>query len=147
MRRAAVEDAGALAQIRRGAILTLTAPALSAEEAAAWADSAAPDRIVRVIRERDVWVAIDGEPVGWVEVDRDRVAALYVLPSHAGGGVGSALLALAEESIRRAGHAAVRLEASRSALGFYTRRGYAADGPPDAEGAWPMRKELGQPTG
>ena len=57
---------------------------------------------------------------GWVEVDRDRVAALYVLPSCGSRGVGSVLLARAETSIRSSGYAIARLESSQNALDFIT---------------------------
>ena len=42
---------------------------------------AAADRMARAIRDHDVWVAVEEAAIGWVEVDRDRVAALYVSPS------------------------------------------------------------------
>jgi putative acetyltransferase len=142
IRRAEAADEETLADIRRGAILALAVPAMSVEQAEHWAACAAPDRIARAIREHEVWVAVEGDAAGWVEVDRDRVAALYVSPSWAGRGVGSALLARAEAAIREAGHAAARLEASQNALGFYLRRGYVRAGPPDAEGAHPLRKAL-----
>ena len=45
----------------------------------------------RALREHDVWVAVEGAAMGWVEVDRDGVAALYVSPSWSRRGVGSAL--------------------------------------------------------
>ena len=64
----------------------------------------------------DVWVAAEEAAIGWVEIDRDRVAALYVLPSCSRRGIGSALLALAETSIRSAGYTAARLESSQNAL-------------------------------
>jgi hypothetical protein len=89
-----------------------------------------------------VWVAVEGAAIGWVEVDRDRVAALYVSPSCAGRGVGSGLLAHAESSILRSGYTAARLESSQNALDFYLRRGYLRSGPPDADGAYPLRKDL-----
>jgi GNAT superfamily N-acetyltransferase len=87
-------------------------------------------------------VAVEAAAIGWVELDRDRVAALYVAPSCARHGVGSALLARAETSIRSSGYATARLESSQNALAFYLRRGYHQCGPPDADGAWPLRKDL-----
>jgi putative acetyltransferase len=140
--RAAAADEAALANIRRRAILALAVPAMSREQAEKWAARAAADRIARAIRNHDVWVAVDGVAIGWVEVDRDRVAALYVLPSCSCRGVGSALLAGAETSIRGSGYATVRLESSQNALAFYLRRGYRQCGQPDAEGGWPLRKDL-----
>jgi putative acetyltransferase len=135
-------DQNALAQIRREAILALAGRTLSLEQAAHWANSAAADRCVRAIREHAVWVAIDGAPIGWVEVDRDHVAALYVAPAWARRGVGSALLAYAESAIRNGGYAVARLEAGPNALGYYLRRGYIRDGLPDATDAYPLRKTL-----
>jgi putative acetyltransferase len=142
IRRAEAADEEALAGIRRRAILALAVPAMSREQAETWAAQTAADRIARAIRDHDVWVAADGAAIGWVEVDRDRVAALYVLPSCARRGVGLALLALAETSIRRSGYATARLESSQNALDFYLRRGYLQCGPPDTDGAWPLRKDL-----
>src|SRR5262245_45314355 len=115
---------------------------MSREQAERWATRAAADRIVRAMLDHDVWVAVDGVAIGWVEVDRDRVAALYVSPSCSRRGVGSVLLARAETSIRSSGYAMTRLESSPNALDFYFGRGYVRCGPPDAEGAYPLRKDL-----
>ena len=141
IRRAEAADEEALTSIRRHAILTLAVPAMSMEQAEKWAARAAADRIARAIRDHDVWVAVDEVTIGWVEVDRDRVAALYVSPSCSRRGVGSALLARAETSIRSSGYATARLESSQNALVFYLRRDYRRCGPPDADGAWPLRKD------
>jgi GNAT superfamily N-acetyltransferase len=142
IRRAEAADEEALTSIRRSAILALAVPAMSMEQAETWATRAAADRIARAIRDHDVWVAVDGAVIGWVEVDRDRVAALYVSPSYSRRGVGSVLLACAETSIRSSGYTTVRLESSQNALAFYLRRDYHQCGPPDADGAYPLRKEL-----
>ena len=141
IRRAEAADEEALTSIRRHAILALAVPAMSMEQAEEWATRAAANRIARAIRDHDVWVAVDGAAIGWVEVDRDRVAALYVSPSCSRRGVGSALLARAETSIRSSGYTTARLESSQNALDFYLRRGYRRCGPPDADGAWPLRKD------
>ena len=142
IRRADPADEEALASIRRSAILGLAVPAMSREQAEQWAARAAADRIARAMRDHDVWVAVDGVAIGWVEVDRDRVAALYVSPSCSRRGVGSVLLARAETSIRSSGYTTTHLESSSNALDFYFRRGYVRCGPPDAEGAYPLRKDL-----
>ena len=142
IRRAEATDEEALACIRRSAILALAVPAMSMEQAEHWATQAAGDRIARAIRNHDVWVAVEGAVIGWVEVDRDRIAALYVAPSCSRRGVGSALLARAETSTRSSGYTIARLESSQNALAFYLRRGYRRCGPPDTDGAWPLRKDL-----
>ena len=142
IRRAEAADEEVLTSIRRSAILVLAVPAMSMERAEKWATRAAADRMARAIRDHDVWVAVEEVAIGWVEVDRDRVAALYVSPSCARRGIGSALLALAETSIRSSGYATARLESSQNALDFYLRRGYLRCGPPDADGTYPLRKDL-----
>ena len=142
IRRAETADEAALARMRRRAILALAVPAMSTEQAETWTTRAAADRIARAIRAHDVWVAVDEAAIGWVEVDRDRVAALYVSPSCSRRGVGSVLLARAETAIRSSGYVIARLESSPNALDFYLRRGYVRCGPPDAEGAYPLRKDL-----
>src|SRR5262245_9717692 len=140
--RAGAADEEALAQIRRTAILALAVPAMSAEEAQNWAARPAADRVARAIRDHHVWIAVDGAALGWVEVDQDRVAALYVSPACSRRGVGSALLMRAEASIQKSGYAMAHLESSRNALDFYLRRGYVHRGTPDGDGAYPLSKDL-----
>ena len=142
IRRADVSDEEALASIRRSAILALAISAMSREQAEQWATRVAADRIARAMRDHDVWVAVDGIAIGWVEVDRNRVAALYVSPSCSRRGVGSVLLARAETCIRSSGYTTTRLESSPNALEFYFRRGYVRCGPPDPQGAYPLRRDL-----
>jgi putative acetyltransferase len=117
-------------------------PAISIEQAEAWATRTAADRIARAIREHDLWVAVEGVAIGWVEVDRDRIAALYVSPSCSRRGVGSILLARAETSIWSSGYATAHLESSQNARDFYLRRGYRRCGPPSFDGACPLCKDL-----
>ncbi len=142
IRRADPTDEESLALIRRSAILALAVPRMSLEQAEKWATHVAADRFARAIRNYDVWVAVEGAAIGWVEIDRDYVAALYVLPAYSRRGVGSALLAHAEASMQNSGYGMARLESSQNALEFYLRRGYVRRGPPDAEGAYPLRKDL-----
>jgi len=142
IRRADASDRAALAAIRRSAILELAVAAMSPSQAEQWANRAAADRVAYAIRHHAVWVAVQDVPIGWVEVDEDRVAALYVAPHCAGRGVGSRLLLHAEAAIRDGGHAAARLEASPNAATFYLHRGYLPSQAGTADGALPLIKRL-----
>ena len=142
IRRAERADEERLGTIRHDAILALAVPILSQAEAETWAKQISEDRIGQAVRAHAVWVAEAEIAIGWVEIDKDRIAALYVSPDYAGSGIGSSLLTFAEASIFRSGYRSVQLEASRNALNFYMRRGYIQHGLPDAEGAYPLRKEL-----
>jgi hypothetical protein len=81
IRRAEATYEETLARIRRSAILGLAVLAMSIEQAENWAAPAAADRIVRTILDHQVWVAMKGAAIGWVELDRDRVAAPEVVPT------------------------------------------------------------------
>jgi putative acetyltransferase len=144
IRRADPSDHAALSAIRRSAILELAVAAMSTSQAEQWADRAAADRVAHAVLHHAVWVAVQDVPIGWVEVDEDRVAALYVAPHCAGRGVGSRLLLRAEAAIRDGGHATARLEASPNAATFYLHRGYLPSEARTADGALPLSKCLSQ---
>ena len=81
----------------------------------------------------------DGAVVGYSAVQDDELASLYVDPSAQGAGVGSRLLADAEERIRAAGHARAWLYVyADNALGraFYEHQGWAAVGGLVGAGKW-----------
>src|SRR5215212_5939666 len=109
IRRATLTDAEALAAIRRRAIRALAVPSISPEEAENWARQIAANRFTRAIQDHEVWVAVESVVIGWIEVDRNCIAGLYVSPIHARTGIGSALLAHAESSIESSGCTAVYL--------------------------------------
>ena len=107
-----------------------------------WAARAEQWLQAREERGRD-WVAEEGgEIVGWASRflparDEDagpavaELAALYVLPSHWGRGLGHALLDVVVEDLRAQGARALSLwvvEANDRARQFYERQGFTADG-------------------
>lgn len=143
LRPAEPTNAPALLAIRRAAILELSGPTLTPKQAHAWAEHAAPDRGETAIRDNDVWIAeTDTTIAGWVEIESDCIRSLYVRPTCAGAGLGSALLRHAEDRVTKVGHAVVHLVASPNAEAFYGRRGYAPAGILTDKGAIPMRKYL-----
>jgi GNAT superfamily N-acetyltransferase len=144
IRRAYPSDHVALSAIRRSAILGLPVAAMSPSQAEQWVNQAAADRITRAIVHHAVWVAVQGVPIGWVEVDEDRVAALYVAPHCSGRGVGSRLLLRAEAAIRDGGYAAARLETYSNAATFYLHRGYLPIEARTADGALLLSKCLSE---
>jgi len=144
IRRADPSDHVALPAIRRSAILELPVAAMSPSQAEQWANQAAADRVTRAIQHHAVWVAVEEVPIGWVEVDEDRVAALYVAPHCSGRGVGSRLLLRAEAAIRDAGYGAARLETYPNTATFYLHRGYLPSEARTAGGALPLSKCLSE---
>ena len=95
------------------------------------------------------WVAIErGRMVGFCEHDLDGVLSrLYVHKDHLRKGIGSALLAVAQASLKTLGFAEVTLEATITARDFYLANGYtlmrrAADRGDRSEPVFKMRKRL-----
>ena len=142
IRRAIADDEHDIADVRRRAILTLATTAMSQEQATSWVIGVRSNRFAKAIRDHDVWVAVDDIVVGWVEVDHDRIVALYVSPAHVTEGIGSALLKHAETHIYSIGYTTVLLDASPNALRFYLHRGYVRNGNLDDKGAYPLFKTL-----
>ena len=81
----------------------------------------------------------DGAVVGYSAVQDDELKSLYVDPAAQGAGVGSRLLADAQERIRAAGHARAWLYVyAENAHGcaFYERHGWVPVGGLLGEGHW-----------
>jgi GNAT superfamily N-acetyltransferase len=96
-----------------------------------------------VISTKTLWVGYTGNVVtGWVGVEGQRVIGLYVDPMYARRGIGSLLLAFAEDQLLRRGAQIVELETSQNAEGFYLRRGYQPTAERPADEARPMQKSL-----
>ena len=76
----------------------------------------------------EVYIAeVDGEPVGSVSVGDAFLRTLYVVPSHQGSGVGSALHDLALERLRAHGNDVAKLwtlEENWNARRYYEKRGW-----------------------
>ncbi|TQJ88435.1 GNAT family N-acetyltransferase [Streptomyces sp. SLBN-31] len=122
-------------------------PAVAAIWRSGWCDGHrghVPDELVAVrtpasfaaraaARVGDTVVATrDGAVAGFVVVVGDEVEQLYVAAEHRGAGVAGALLARAEEVVRRRGHRRAWLAVvagNARARRFYERQGWADEGP------------------
>lgn len=77
------------------------------------------------------WLALhDGRGLGFALLRGQELMQCYVSPESQGQGVGRALLRAAAGQARRQGAAVLRLNSTRSALGFYERLGLQRAGEP-----------------
>lgn len=122
------DDAAALLAIHRSSILGLTEPHYSAQEAASWAAKLSPEGYVRTMTKGGETFAVAtterGQGIGFCSYKENEVVGLYVKPSWARKGVGTALLHHAEAAIAAAGHQSVTVMASLSGRAFYEAHGY-----------------------
>ncbi|MBO9453393.1 GNAT family N-acetyltransferase [Tropicibacter sp. R16_0] len=97
---------------------------------AAWTANKSPEGIRQWLSgTHDLWVAeLEGQVCGVGATSPEgAVSVLYVDPSAVGRGVGTALLAQAEQHLREAGHHKATLDSTATARGFYLRHGWAED--------------------
>lgn len=90
-----------------------------------------------IAKENDVWVAVEGEILGFLALAGDRLGWLYVDPPAWGKGVGGALLDKAK-ALSPAGLALYTHQRNERARTFYERRGFLAvkfgvSPPPESE--------------
>ena len=140
---ATLSDAAELHALRGRSILKLAPEGMCFERAREWAGKGSIESMSRRLEETEAWVAeIDNHIVGWVAVRGDYLDALYVDPEHAKRGIGTNLLRLVEDVLRRRGVRAIRADASWNSKAFYIRQGYELLGPRPPDDARPMRKRL-----
>lgn len=144
LRPAVAEDAEAVASVHLAARRTAPMPAAvhTDDEVRQWLAG-------RIAGDDEVWVAeTDGVVAAYARLSRTWLDDLYVAPSHAGQGLGAALLDLAK-SLRPEGFCLWVFESNTPARAFYARHGLVAlertDGEgneekaPDVRMAWPGR--------
>lgn len=158
VRAARLDDAEAMIAVHYAAVRAIPAGIYPPTVLLAWAPTPGEARH-RWMREQ----LESGRFVGWVAEHDGRVAgfalcaadagvlqALYVDPAMAGRGVGRALLARCEESMRQHGHHGTKVLASLNAEAFYRAAGYQQLGPanrPLADGTLLACIEMHKPLG
>jgi GNAT superfamily N-acetyltransferase len=127
IRRAVPADAAAIAAVQarawRHAFADIVEPQQMPQP-----DQQEPGFAERIAAGAEVYVFDqDGRIAGFAALDGDELGAIHVDPAAQGAGVGSALLAVAVDALRAAGHHEAFLwtfEANGLARAFYERRGW-----------------------
>jgi GNAT superfamily N-acetyltransferase len=143
IRDASSADLGIIHDIRRDAILGIESGEFGMIEREAWADRRSPEFFAGRVAAGGVVLAISGgRGLGWGSSSRNYISGVYVRASSNRAGVGRAIMSRLEADIVTRGHESAALDSSPHAVGFYVKLGYVSVGPPDEEGALPMRKAL-----
>jgi chorismate mutase/GNAT superfamily N-acetyltransferase len=114
-------------------------------------DAGVRDWFAKNAATKEIWVAEDGDVVGFAMLDEQWLDALYVGPQRQGAGVGSLLLDVAK-SQRPSGFGLWVFASNTPARGFYRRHGLVelehtdgsgnAERSPDVRMAWPGSEPL-----
>lgn len=116
-------DLGGILHVFRQSVYGLCAGDYSPSQIKAWADCADYEKWKNELIRRNTFVAEkDGQIVGFCDAEENgHIDRLYVLPEHAGKGLGSALVKAAENSL---GVSRIFVEASVTAKPFFEKLGY-----------------------
>ena len=120
-------DAPLLAEIFRASIAELTTEDYSEAQQTAWMASANDEAAfgARLAGELTLVATIDGAAVGFAALKgADMIDMLYVHPAVAGQGIGAQLCDALEKLAAARGASKLSADASDTALGFFTRRGF-----------------------
>jgi putative acetyltransferase len=122
-----VSDTPLLAEIFRASIAELTSDDYTEAQQAAWMASAGDEAAFgeRLTGELTLVATIEGAAVGFAALTGgDVIDMLYVHPAVAGRGIGAQLCDAIEKLAAARGAAKLTADASDTALGFFTRRGF-----------------------
>lgn len=152
IRSARPEDAEAICRMHVASIRVLCARDYTPDQIEAWAGPKKAADYVRGLGAGEaMYVAeVDGELLGFGCRSGKELRALYVAPTVAGRGVGTALLERIEDDAFAAGIRALELQSTITAASFYQARGYTREEPVArlmrgvAVPCIPMRKTLEQ---
>lgn len=127
VRPATERDTDAVTKIMRTAFDASYTQFMPDECIREWSDADSFRSTVLAGLERGVVAEVDGETKGFLVTKDDCIEELWVAPGSQGLGIGKALMAWAEEHIRKAGISASYLhcyEANTIAQKFYEKLGY-----------------------
>jgi GNAT superfamily N-acetyltransferase len=118
-------DAQQVAALIRRALREVNSADYSPEVIASLCEYFAPDTLCEFMLRRDVLVAVvDGAVVGTASIEEGVVYTVFVHPQYHGRGIGTRLVKEIEGLAMALGHSTIRIPASVTAVGFYTKLGY-----------------------
>jgi len=122
-------DASVLAEIFREAIAELTGDDYTDAQRDAWAATSEDEAAFgkKLAGQLTLVGTMSGSPVGFASLEgADKIDMLYVHPAAAGQGVAALLVDALEKLAGSRGAAALNVDASDTAYGFFIKRGYVA---------------------
>lgn len=125
IRKATANDAPAISEIVEAALRESNARDYSADVIDQVVQSFSPDRILRFLILRQVYVAtLDSRVVATGSLDRNAVRSVFVHPAYQGRGIGRGLMATVESVATEAGVERLLVPSSITAQGFYRSLGF-----------------------
>ncbi|MBH3426394.1 GNAT family N-acetyltransferase [Pseudomonas alkylphenolica] len=125
IRGATEADAAAISEVIVAALRGSNARDYSAEIIEAVEKNFSPAAVLRLLEQRQVFVAVvGGRVVGTAGLDGDTVRSVFVEPGCQGGGIGRSLMARVEAVAVEGGVERLWVPSSITAVGFYLLLGF-----------------------
>ncbi|RWU22836.1 GNAT family N-acetyltransferase [Pseudomonas alkylphenolica] len=126
IRGATEVDAVAISEVIVAALRGSNARDYSAEVIEAVEKNFSPGAVLRLLEQRQVFVAVvGGRVVGTAGLDGDTVRSVFVEPGYQGGGIGRLLMARVEAVAVEGGVERLWVPSSITAVGFYLLLGFS----------------------
>ncbi|RZI67406.1 MAG: GNAT family N-acetyltransferase [Pseudomonas sp.] len=126
IRKATDNDATAISRVIVAALRESNRQDYPAAVIAQVEQSFSPSAILRLLVQRQVYVAtLDKEVIATASLDQATVRSVFVAPTHQGQGAGRALMAAVESAAHSHGIRRLRVPSSITAEGFYQSLGYS----------------------
>ncbi|WP_298240565.1 GNAT family N-acetyltransferase [uncultured Bradyrhizobium sp.] len=122
------DDVPVLAAIFTASIEELTGDDYSEAQQQAWMEAAEDEEFgKRLASDLTLIATIEGSPVGFASLrGTDHIRMLYVHPAVSGQGIATMLVDALEKLAGGRGASSLSVDASDTAQGFFTKRGYTA---------------------
>jgi N-acetylglutamate synthase-like GNAT family acetyltransferase len=129
VRRFEPKDAEAVSEVIRVTMRKSNRSDYSMEILQPLIDYFSPEKVLQLCRERDCLVAeSDNQIVGTAALDKNELAAFFVLPDFQNKGIGSSLLKQIEQIARQKQISTIIVESSITGEPFYEKMGYCRNG-------------------
>ncbi len=128
LRKASPKDAPGIWNVRVSAIRAIHEPRYPQEDLIKWAPKAMPEGFIKAVENNEWYVVTDDDLIlatGYVDVDKRRLEALFVLPEYQGQGIAKLMIHHLHAIARAHGLSEIYLDATLNAEGFYSKHGYA----------------------
>ena len=125
--KASINDAHEIWNVRTSAIRAINQPGYKKEDLIKWAPEKMPEDFVKAIKNNEWYKVTDNNLIigtGYVDVDKKRLEAVFVLPQYQGQGIGNLIINNLHDIAIKHGLTELYLDATLNAEGFYSKHGY-----------------------
>lgn len=127
LRKASPLDAAGIWHVRVSAIRRIHEPRYPQADLIKWAPTDMPKDFIKAVENHEWYVVTDQDLIvatGFVDIDKKRLEAMFVLPDYQGRGIAKLMINHLHNIAKAHGLSELNLDATLNAEGFYQKHGY-----------------------